>query len=139
MGVTREIAAGQQGSWGTWIGSLFRYRQPQLGFSRSEQRLLFSALDGSTDGELSDKLGLSLTTVKKTWRSIYDRTAAHIPELVHGHSRDEKASPERGKAKKQYLIAYLREHPEELRPVSRKVLWRKTRREQSSRGKPSDS
>lgn len=75
MGMTREIATGQPGSWGGWAGMLFLYRQPTLGFSRSEQRLLLSALDGVTDQELSNKLGLSLTTVKKTWRRIYDRVA----------------------------------------------------------------
>lgn len=122
MGMTREIATGQPGSWGGWAGMLFLYRQPRLGFRRSEQRLLLSALDGGTDAELSAEMGLSLTTVKKTWRGIYDRVAACIPDMIPTDPRDEKAFPERGKAKKQRLIAYLREHPEELRPVSRKLL-----------------
>lgn len=122
IGMTREIATGRPGSWGGWAGMLFLYRQPQLGFRHSEQRLLLSALDGGTDGELSDKLGLSLTTVKKTWRAIYDRVAACIPDMIPADSREEKALPERGRAKKQRLIAYLREHLEELRPVSRRIL-----------------
>lgn len=122
VGMTREMAIGRPGFWGTWAGTLFMYRQPQLGLSRSEQRLLLFALDGGTDGELSDKLGLSLTTVKKTWRGIYDRVTACIPDMIPTDSRDEKALPERGKGKKQRLVAYLREHPEELRPVSRRIL-----------------
>ena len=31
-------------------------------------------------------------------------------------------TPERGKGKKQRLLSYLREHPEELRPHSPKLL-----------------
>jgi hypothetical protein len=64
---------------------------------------------------------ISLATVKKTWRSIYDRVAAFSPELIPGNLADDGANT-RGKAKKQRLIAYIREHPEELRPVSRTAL-----------------
>lgn len=117
-GMTRELALAQNGSW---LGSLFLlYQPPQIGFSRSEQRLLLSAMNGSTDQELSDEMAVSLATVKKTWRSIYDRVAVRSPELVPGNANE--ASNRRGKEKKQRLIAYLREHLEELRPVSRKAL-----------------
>ena len=117
-GMTRELALAQNGSW---LGSLFLlYQPPQIGFSRSEQRLLLSAMSGSTDQELSDEMAVSLATVKKTWRSIYDRVAVRSPELVPGNANE--ASNRRGKEKKQRLIAYLREHLEELRPVSRKAL-----------------
>ena len=34
---------------------------------------------------------------------------------------------ERGKEKKHHLLAYLHKHPEELRPVSRKLLNTATR------------
>jgi DNA-binding CsgD family transcriptional regulator len=125
VGMTPEIALGEAGSWGNWMTPLFAYRQPRIGLSRGEQRLLFAALDGGTDEELSSKLSLSLNTIKKTWRGIYDRTAASMPELIPGNVQGDEASPERGRAKKQRLIAYLREHHEELRPVSRKLLWRK--------------
>lgn len=134
-GMTREMATGRPGSWGNWAGMLFLYRQPQLGFSHGEQRLLLSALDGGTDEELSAELSLSLTTVKKTWRGIYDRVAARIPDMISADFREEKALPERGRAKKQRLIAYLREHPEELRPASRKILQQEAaRRNVSPRG-----
>jgi hypothetical protein len=132
-GMTREIAMGRPGSWGVWAGMLFLYRQPRLGFSASEQRLLLSALDGGTDEELSHKLRLSLTTVKKTWRAIYDRVAAFNPDLILTNGSEEKSSHERGRAKKQRLIAYLREHLEELRPYSRKLLPQEPVRRQSYR------
>ncbi len=121
LGLTRELEMRRPGSW---IGSLFEYRPPQFGFSRGEQRVLLSALDGGTDQELSDTLGVSLETIKKTWRSIYNRVAACSPELVPNHSVNDTdfGMHQRGKEKKQRLISYLREHPEELRPFSRKLL-----------------
>jgi hypothetical protein len=83
---------------------------------------LLSALSGGTDKEVHDDLGASLSTVKNTWRSIYNRAALRLPELFLDHSKTDVQSAERGKEKKRYLLAYLREHPEELRPVSRTLL-----------------
>ena len=119
VGLTREMALGRLGSW---VGSLFLYEPPLFGFNVSEQRLLLSALAGGTDEQLSDDLGISLSAVKKTWRSIYDRVAACLPELIPGNSQPDGEASRRGKDKKQRLISYLREHPQELRPVSRKLL-----------------
>ncbi len=119
IGITRAMALKQHGSW---VGSLFMYQPPRLGFSGSEQRLLLSALAGGTDEDLSGDLGVSLSTVKKTWRSAYDRVAACLPELIPSDSTSDDETRRRGKNKRQPLLAYLREHPEELRPVSRKLL-----------------
>ncbi len=119
VGLTREMA---RKPFGSWIGTLFLYEPPQFGFSRSEQELLLSALPGGTDEELSDNLGISLSAVKKTWRSAYDRVAARLPELIPGNSSSNGDISKRGRDKKQHLISYLREHPQELRPVSRKLL-----------------
>ena len=82
----------------------------------------FRRSQGGTDEELSGELGISLSTVKKTWRSIYDRVAACLPELIPSNSQPNGDASKRGRDKKQHLIAYLREHPEELRPVSRSLL-----------------
>jgi hypothetical protein len=120
VGMTRELALTHGASW---VGTLFLYAPPQIGLSRSEQRLLLSALTaGDTDEELSKNLKISLSAVKKAWRTVYDRVAACIPELVAGNSQAAAQTQGRGKQKKQRLLAYLREHPEELRPISRKLL-----------------
>jgi hypothetical protein len=119
IGVTREIERGRPG---TWVGALFDYHPPQLGFSRSEQRLLLSALSDRTDEELSKDLGTSLSTVKNTWRSIYNRAASRLPNLFPDHPKGDLRLSQRGKEKRRFLLAYLREHPEELRPVSRRLL-----------------
>jgi hypothetical protein len=42
--------------------------------------------------------------------------------LIPSDSHEGRESATRGRNKKQYLIAYLREHRQELRPVSRKIL-----------------
>lgn len=122
VGITRELALTHGSSW---VGSVFLYGAPKCGFSRAEQRLLLSALscDG-TDEELSEHLGISLFAVKQTWRSIYDRVANCLPDLLPHNSKTGAQEQSRGKQKKQRLLAYLREHPEELRPVSRKLLQR---------------
>ncbi len=119
VGITRDLALKQ---FGTWISSIFLYQPPQFGFNKSEQRLLLLALGCGTDQELSDDLGISLSSVKKMWRSAYDRVSACLPELIPGNSADDNGNSERGKEKKQRLMGYLREHPEELRPVLRKLL-----------------
>jgi len=116
--VTREMAAQQPG---TWISLLLAYRKPVIGFARSEQRLLAAALQGGTDGELSQLRSVSLSAVKKTWASIYLRVQSRKPSDVRielGANID----GDRGKGKKHKLLAYLREHPEELRPYSLRLL-----------------
>jgi DNA-binding CsgD family transcriptional regulator len=128
VGITRELALQQ---FGSWISSLFRYQPPRFGFTRSEQRLLLAALAGGTDEELSCQLDASLSTIKKTWRCIYDRVAARLPELIPSNFEASGEASKRGRDKKQHLIAYLREHPEELRPVSRRLL-----RENAAPGNP---
>ena len=70
MYLTRELALARVGSWAT---SLFSYSDPPIGFARSEQRLLDAALRGLTDEELTVELQVSLSAIKKTWRSIYSR------------------------------------------------------------------
>ena len=117
--MTKEIV---QRYLGTWTSLLFTYHEPILGFTRSEQRLLEAALRGLTDDELALELDVSISAVKKTWRSIYSRVegsgAAILPELP-----EDRADPnDRGRGKKHRLLNYVREHPEELRPVSMKLL-----------------
>jgi DNA-binding CsgD family transcriptional regulator len=112
------------------IGAIFNYQRPQFGFRPSEQRLLAAALAGDTDEQLAEALLISLSGVKKTWRSIYDCVHSSQPDLLDVDV-PEQGSHERGKQKKQRLLAYLRDHPEELRPISKRLLeqhragWRK--------------
>ena len=122
MGETREMAFAKPWLSGT---SIFSYERPQFCFRRSEQRLLAAALRGGTDEELAEELAVSLSSVRRTWLSIYDRVAACLPEFFR-ENISENGISHRGKGKKYRLLAFLREHPEELRPISRKLLLTRT-------------
>ena len=119
LGTTRDLAAHQTG---TWISELFHnYHEPRIRFNRSQRRLLKAALKGDTDVELAEELGISLATLKTTWRAIYDRVNERAPEVLPEDSSQEEWTPERRKTKKYRLLFYLRSHPEELRPIARKT------------------
>lgn len=94
---------------------LFHYHEPLLGLRSSDQHLLLAALDGMTDLELSHRLGLHLGTIKKRWISLFDRVAdaqpGLLPEMNSGNNDNR-----RGPQKRHHVLAYVREHPEELRP-----------------------
>lgn len=111
MHLTKELALRRAASW---VSTLFVYEPPCIFFSASEQRLLLAAMNGRTDEELAQQLHLSVSAVKKTWRQIYERAGRQLPDM------NPAGSGERGKGKKQQLLAYLREHLEELRPLPRR-------------------
>lgn len=123
MGITLELELQRQRGWeGSWIGAMFDYHAPILGFSSSEQRLLNNALSGATDEQLAGTLGTGLPTVKKIWVSIYHRVEDCLPALIPDRLQAEGPTGSRGREKRRGLLAYLRSHPEELRPVSRRLL-----------------
>ena len=123
VGVTRNMEHERHETWTTsWVGTLFDYHSPKCGFSSSEQRMLLMALGGGTDDELSEELDVSIPTVKKMWLSVYRRVVRNLPEVNPNHPQLEVERTQRGKEKKRHLLIYLRKHPEELRPVSQKLL-----------------
>ena len=123
VGITRELEFARPGSW---VGSLFDYHPPRFCFSAGEQRLLIQCISHRTETNalLANELGVSLPTVKKMWLSIYDRVAQHAPELLVANAAI-GAENKRGKEKRRHLLAYLQEHPEELRPVARRAAGQK--------------
>ena len=137
-GTTRKAEFSQRESWNaTWVGSLFDYHPPRCGFSPSEQRMLLMALGGGTDEELAQELDVSIPTVKKMWLSVYRRVDQNLPEANPNHPLQEAERTQRGKEKKRYLLIYLRKHPEELRPVSRKLLSKPPATHRPSSKRPS--
>jgi hypothetical protein len=117
LGANREVA---MRTMGTWASTLFLYNPPSIYFRPAEQKLLRAALKGPTDEELSNELDVSLSFVKKTWHSIYERAADKVPALQL--DRTDTSASSRGKEKKQRVLAYVRNYPEELRPISRSAL-----------------
>jgi hypothetical protein len=129
LGSNRELARRRAGSW---ISTLFDYREPRIFFAPSEQTLLLCALEGHTDDHISRELAISSSAVKKCWQSIYTRVGLRLPELLpeDGHN-----GGGRGTEKKRRLLAYVRSHPEELRPL----LPLASRRVESSRARNGSS
>jgi hypothetical protein len=95
--------------------TLYRYQSPVLRLRPAEQKLLAAALTGKTDAELSADLGLSIEAIKKRWMSIFDRIDEFKPAIL---GRGEADSDGRGPQKRHRVVAYIRTHPEELRPFS---------------------
>ena len=125
IGVTRDLERSRRGNWsGSWVGALFDYHAPLLGFTRSEQRLLSAALSGATDEQLAGMLGVSTPTVKKMWVSVYNRVEESLSPSMPDLCRTDISAGGRGKEKRRGLLAYLRKHSEELRPYSRKLASR---------------
>lgn len=87
------------------------HMQPQFAFSRGEQELLETALEGVDDATASQALFISLPAVKRRWQNIFDRVAAIRPDLC-----PPDGDGTRGIQKRQRILAYVRKHPEELRP-----------------------
>src|SRR5438270_2774991 len=95
---------------------LFTYREPVLRFRAADQQLLNATLRGLTDEGLSGTLGLSLTAVKKRWVSVFDHVARVKPDILPG-ADDAFGRTTRGPQKRHHVLAYLRVHAEELRPL----------------------
>lgn len=100
---------------GSIAAPLFRYREPVLGLRDTEKQLLAEAMNGDPDNELAARMNLSLAAVKKRWATLFDRIAEVRPELLpHTERGDWRES--RGPQKRHRILAYVREHPEEIRP-----------------------
>ncbi len=112
MGITRDEGVAEEGSLASQI---FRYSAPRFGFTLGEQELLTLSLDGLTDADIVENLNgqITLNGIKKRWSSIFDRVDGVDPYLLPAG-----ATAGRGEEKRRPLLAYLREHYEELRPFS---------------------
>jgi hypothetical protein len=115
LGLTRELARKRPGSW---LSTVFDYQDPRLFLTPAEQRLVTPALSGRTDPEIAKALAVSISAVKKCWQSIYARASFRLPELLPDDPCDLGPEDRRGPEKKRRLLSYLRNHPEELRPLS---------------------
>ena len=111
--IAREDALNFSGSL---ANPLFFYAEPVLRLRDADQQLLLAALSGITDEQLSSTLNISLTGVKKRWLSIFQRTIDARPDLFPA-IEVQKDWQKRGRQKRHHVLAYLRRHPEELRPI----------------------
>ncbi|HXB84335.1 MAG TPA: helix-turn-helix transcriptional regulator [Candidatus Acidoferrum sp.] len=92
------------------------YAPPRFALTLREQQVLGLALDGGTDASVARIANISESTVKKIFRSIYAKVArAGIVDLCADDAADQ-----RGAETRRHLLNYVREHPQELRPYSRR-------------------
>jgi len=97
-------------------GILFERRTPQLMLHPTDQQLIQVAQGGGTDAEIALALGVSVSAVKKRWLALFDRLSRIKPGLVPDESMESLTA--RGPQKKHKILAYLRDRPEELRPLN---------------------
>jgi hypothetical protein len=97
---------------GSLGNTIFSYREPKLRLRESDQRLLLAAIAGGTDADLVDQLRVSRAAIKARWRSTFARIMETMPDLVQGSAESNR----RGLQKRHLVLAYVRSHPEELRP-----------------------
>jgi hypothetical protein len=109
--ITSQIALAQPTSV---IRECFNHRAPRLQLTRAEQLLLSAAVEGQTDADLATSLHLTVPAVKARWRSILARFARLKPEIAPEFDGEGIRGPQ----KRHRVLAYLREHPEELRPFA---------------------
>jgi hypothetical protein len=112
VGLTKEEAFADYGSRAS---GLFVFTPPRFYFAHCEKTILLHALEGETDEEIAANLSISHWTVKNRWKTIYERVADIDGTLLPGGNR--LTAESRGRERRRYLLAYLRLHPEELRPL----------------------
>ena len=98
---------------------LRRTDPPILGFTPAEQSTLARALLGSTDAEIAHELAVSVETIRKRWRAIFERVSDR--ELLADPALADAPliRLSRGPEKRRLVLQYLATHLEELRPYAR--------------------
>lgn len=109
--LTRKEAFTVSGSVAT---PLFRYQEPILDLRETDKQLLAEALRGGPDSELAARMNLSLPSIKKRWLSLFQRVSEVRPELLPDGGAG--LSEFRGPEKRRHILAYVRTHPQEIRP-----------------------
>ncbi|MBX3611615.1 MAG: hypothetical protein KF871_17100 [Hydrogenophaga sp.] len=94
---------------------VFQFVPPVMGFTAAERRVLRLAVCDLTDDDIADEVGVTSHTLKKVWRSVFERATDALPDMFGPPSTDAAAGT-RGPEKRRHLLQYLRQHPEELRP-----------------------
>ena len=100
---------------GSPISRLFMFYPPVLGFTTAEREILELALEGLTNEQIAAQLGVSVSAIKDRWNRIYARADCQVPRLKHDNLDGDAT---RGSERRRTILAYVQDHPEELRPYS---------------------
>lgn len=102
---------------GTVLSQHFSCPSPRIYLRASDQELLLAALDNPTDESLTRQLGLTKEAVKRRWSVLFERVDREMPELFASVRAVDRRV--RGPQKRHVVLAYVRKHPQELRPFAR--------------------
>ncbi|MEM9248895.1 MAG: LuxR C-terminal-related transcriptional regulator [Pseudomonadota bacterium] len=117
-GLTREDAAGLAP---TQIAKVpFAFTRPTLSLIPREQQILSLALEGLTDQEIGEHLGISRDGVRNRWRSLYDHIETVAPATFGPDESRRGQEAARGAEKRRRVLALVKDRPEELRPYTLK-------------------
>lgn len=111
-GITRDEAEEMEGSL---MSHFFAFRPRLLRLTRDERELVQHALMGETEQVTAAAIGQDVHRVKYRWRVLYDKIEDRHPALFASFCGTDATTDHRGKEKRRVLLAYLRDHPEELR------------------------
>lgn len=100
---------------GSMAIKLHRYKAPILDLRDTEKQLLSQALIGGDDEQIAERVHLAVASVKKRWQSVFDRFESAVPTLLREEGPGRELN-HRGSQKRHHVLAYVRLHPEELRP-----------------------
>ncbi len=93
---------------------IFAHAPPIIRFSSAQRALLELASEGLTDEDIASAMAISINTVKRTWKLIYERVEERAPQVIG--VRQAGPSQGRGAERRRHLLSYLKQHPQELRP-----------------------
>lgn len=116
--LSMATAESMRGDPGSVAAELFyNHRDPRFGLTREEQELLEVALDGVEDATAAKVLFVTLPAIKRRWQNIFHRIGALMPDLCPPDGEGT-----RGIQKRQRILSYIRNHPEEIRPFDLKKI-----------------
>lgn len=99
-----------------WV--MFTTTPVRFFFSPAEQRLLLCAILRDSDKGIASDLCLSEDTIRKHWKSIFQRVLDVDASFFLEESQPKVIEGTRGRGKRRYLLRYLQQHMAELRPHS---------------------
>ena len=94
------------------VAGLFHHHvQPRIPFTPREQEMLELAIEGGDDISLAKRLFVTLPAIKRRWSNIFERVSTIEPDIC-----PPDGDGTRGVQKRQRILSFVRQHPEELRP-----------------------
>lgn len=101
---------------GSDIALMFIKSPVHFHFTPAEQKILLCAMLRENDEEIASDLHIAPDTVRKHWKSIFQRVQDSNPTFFEDGSESKANEGTRGRGKRRQLLRYLQLHMEELRP-----------------------